>query len=86
MLCDRARQNIVLMLYGELEEKERLEVDRHLEGCRACHVALAEERRLQAILTGRPAPGPSAALLARCREDLSHWSYPRGPRRRQHRP
>ena len=71
MECSVASQKILLLLYGELDPAERLEIERHIEACQACGVVLAEERRLQAILNQRPSLDPPAELLRRCREDLS---------------
>ena len=65
MECSVASQKILLLLYGELDPAERLEIERHIEACQACGVVLAEERRLQAILNQRPSLDPPAELLQR---------------------
>jgi hypothetical protein len=70
MDCEAARRAILLHLYDEAAEAERLAAELHAAACASCRTVAAEERRLHALLAGRPAPGPSAALLERCRADL----------------
>ncbi len=70
MECDRNRERILLLLYGEIDPAAHSELQQHIEGCSACRVALAEEHRLLAVLAERPPAEPSPALLARCRTDL----------------
>jgi hypothetical protein len=76
MECRVANQSILLLLYGELDPVERLEVERHVEACHECSVALAEERRLRAILDQRPVLDPTAELLNQCRRDLAEAITP----------
>jgi hypothetical protein len=71
MDCERHREAILLLLYGEIEAAAHRDLERHLEACPGCRLALAGERRLVAILAERPAAEPSVDLLARCREDLA---------------
>ncbi len=77
MECRVASQSILLLLYGELGPAERLEIERHVEVCHDCGVALAEERRLRALLDQRPVLDPTVELLNRCRWDLSEALAPR---------
>ena len=71
MKCREARELILLLIYGELADAEKREVGRHVEECLPCGLALAEERRLQSILSQRAPAEPSEDLVARCRADLS---------------
>lgn len=69
MSCAAARDQLALLLYGELsfEEEERLEA--HLDGCLACREALRARKALhQALDNAELTPSPS--LLLECREDL----------------
>ena len=69
--CDRARRQILLLIYEELEAQERREVAAHLRRCAGCSEALAEERRLQALLAPSPPSASEEALLESCRRDLA---------------
>ncbi len=70
MSCEANRRQIVLMIYDELAEAERRELDRHVRGCDACADAVVEERRLSLLLECGAAVEPAADLLERCRSDL----------------
>jgi hypothetical protein len=70
MDCEAARRTILLHLYGEAPEEERLAAGLHAAACSSCRTAAAEERRLHALLALRGALEPSEALLDRCRADL----------------
>jgi len=70
MLCDKYREPIVLMIHGELEGAERLDLEAHLRDCPTCSAALEEERRLIRLLARAPDEGPSPELLRRCRDGL----------------
>ena len=67
--CQAIRQELPLLLYGELsfDEEERVEI--HLEQCAACRDALAAERELLAVVD-QVAVEPSPALLRQCRDNL----------------
>ncbi len=71
MDCEGARRLTLLLLYDELPESDRLSSQAHISSCAACRLAVAEERRLQAILAERPAADPADVLLERCRRDLA---------------
>ncbi|HZN04386.1 MAG TPA: zf-HC2 domain-containing protein, partial [Candidatus Polarisedimenticolia bacterium] len=71
MSCDTARRSILLMLYGEIDGRERFKMETHLSGCGACRDAQAEERRLFAMLQLESAAEPSDDLLDRCRDGLA---------------
>jgi len=70
MSCEANRRQIVLMIYDELAEAERRELDRHVRGCDACADAVVEQRRLSLILERGAAIEPPADLLELCRADL----------------
>ena len=82
MDCDQARRATLLLLYGELPDAERLRSQAHVEGCDACRLAVAEERRLHAILSEREGAEPSDDLLALCRADLQRALEAEPARRR----
>src|SRR6266571_2612770 len=65
MLCDKYREPIVLMIHGELEGAERLDLEAHLRDCPTCSAALEEERRLIRLLARAPDEGPSPDGLRR---------------------
>jgi hypothetical protein len=57
------RQMLPLMIYGDLSEQDRRDLDRHLQECPSCRKDLDETRRLHALLARVPAPEPSADVL-----------------------
>ena len=71
MSCEHARRSILLMLYGEIDGRERLKTETHLAGCGACRDALAGERRLFAMLQTGPAAEPTDDLIDICRDRLA---------------
>jgi hypothetical protein len=71
MTCDLARRQILLLIYDELDAQERRDVGAHLRGCASCSEALAEERRVQALLALSQPDAPPESLLQRCRRDLA---------------
>lgn len=71
MNCTMARQAALLLLYGEISDVERAAAQAHVDSCDACRLALAEERRLLAILSERQVAEPRDDLLERCRRDLA---------------
>src|SRR5438093_9642321 len=70
MSCEANRRQVVLMIYDELAEAERRELDQHVRGCDACADAVVEERRLSLLLERGAAAEPPVDLLERCRSDL----------------
>ncbi|MEE9292271.1 MAG: HEAT repeat domain-containing protein [Acidobacteriota bacterium] len=72
MDCKTARQNILMLHYGEIDPEVKAELERHFDSCRQCASEHAEERRLQAILAQRTLLEPTTELLSRCRQDLSN--------------
>ena len=71
MNCTTARQAALLLLYGEISDAERATAQAHIDACDPCRLALAEERRLLAILAERQGGEPRDDLLESCRRDLA---------------
>lgn len=46
MRCSKIRQNIVLDLYGELNETEKAEMEKHISGCQACAADYAYSKKV----------------------------------------
>lgn len=59
-----------LLVYDELEEKDRAEMQQHLDGCEACREELAQRKKLYSLFQSRPQSEPSDALLQQARTDL----------------
>lgn len=70
MTCDRFREQIPLLLYGELSFDEEEKLEQHLAACPACAAERQRCEKLSALLAEGEA-GVSAELLARCRHDLA---------------
>ena len=70
MSCETNRRQIVLMIYGELADAERRELEQHVRRCDACADSVVEERRLSLLLERGAAFEPPADLLERCRLGL----------------
>jgi hypothetical protein len=68
--CVSTREQLPLLLYGELSFDEEETVESHLDGCADCRVALERERELSAAFD-QVAVEPSQSLLRACREDLA---------------
>lgn len=50
MKCKKYKEKIVLLLYGELSEKEKAEVESHIKGCPECSRDLAYTRNVFKVL------------------------------------
>src|SRR5712664_1662378 len=70
MNCAAARDQLALLLYGELSFDEEERVESHLDVCAECRAALEREKAVHAAMDAVEVR-PSPALLHRCREDLS---------------
>ena len=70
MSCESIREQLPMLLYGELSFDEEESVESHLDGCSDCRAALAQERELSAAFD-QVAVEPSPALLRACRESLA---------------
>ncbi len=69
MRCEDRREAIVLLVYDELQDEARRELESHLSGCVPCAAALEEGRRVAELARGAE-EGPSEALLRRSRDEL----------------
>jgi hypothetical protein len=70
MNCGPVREQLPMLLYGELSFDEEEAVETHLEGCAECRAALERERVLSAAFDD-VAVEPSPALLRACRAGLA---------------
>ena len=64
------REWLNLLVYDELEETERAEMQKNLEECAGCREELEERRKLFQVLDRQSGPEPSDALLQQARMDL----------------
>ena len=73
--CADVAPLLVFYACGEVDPKEREEIDAHLAACSACASQLGEELTFQTAFSGASQPAdqldPSGALLAQCRSELS---------------
>ena len=70
MTCDRAREELPLMLFGDLSFDAEEALEKHLAECRECRSELGRHRAIHGLLL-EDAAEPSTPLLAECRRDLS---------------
>ncbi len=70
MTCQPVREQLPLLIYGELSFDEEEAVETHLETCADCRAAFEQERELMAAFD-QVAVEPSPALLRACREGLA---------------
>ena len=70
MSCESIREQLPMLLYGELSFDEEESVESHLDGCSDCRAALAQERELS-VAFDQVSVEPSPALLRACRESLA---------------
>lgn len=69
MICDEARKQLPLFLYGELSFQEEEDLEAHLEGCRACGLELERERSCQRAFDAAEMPLP-LGMAAQSRREL----------------
>jgi Putative zinc-finger/HEAT repeats len=67
--CEKVREQLSLLLYGELSFDEEGAVDTHLESCAECRTALERERELHAAFD-RAEIEPPASVLWESRQNL----------------
>ncbi len=67
--CESVRDQLAMLLYGELSFDEEGEIETHLEGCPECCVALDREKKLHAAFDQAEIE-PPATLLRQCRDEL----------------
>lgn len=70
MKCETAQEQIVLMIYGELEDGLQIGLERHIGGCQACQGALADLQAMDLHLQRLPVVEPSPNFLAQSRVKL----------------
>ena len=75
MNCEQVKDNLLLYLYNELEERGHQALQEHLESCASCTRVVEQERRLLSRLDQRRSADPSDAMLAECRHDLMRSVY-----------
>ena len=82
MNCDYVKDNAVLLVYGELPDDTRFEMERHVERCAACAAEVGAIRHFQETMSAAPLPEPSPNLLAssrmRLQEALEHVEHRKG--------
>jgi hypothetical protein len=67
--CEKVREQLSMLLYGELSFDEEGAVDTHLEGCTECRAALEREREIHAAFD-RAEIEPPASVLWESRQNL----------------
>ncbi len=67
--CDAARDQLALLLYGELSFDEEERIDQHLDSCIECRAALDRQRAVHAAIDDLEV-SPAPALLTSCRDAL----------------
>ena len=70
MKCEQARENIVLLTYGELPDEQTAALERHLEECEGCRGELTQLLAMHEALAERPVLEPTPNLLAQSRMRL----------------
>jgi len=68
--CTEVREQLSMLLYGELSFDEEGKVEEHLETCADCRAALEREQQLHAAFD-RVEIQPSPSLLRECRTTLA---------------
>ncbi len=73
--CEDIAPLLVFYACGEVDAREREEIDAHLAACPVCAQQLSEELTFQTAFSGASQPAdqldPSGALLAQCRSELA---------------
>jgi anti-sigma factor RsiW len=69
MTCTAVREQLGMLLYGELSFDEEERVETHLDACTACRTALQREKAVQNAFHAVEIE-PSASLLRECRQEL----------------
>jgi hypothetical protein len=70
MKCEVAQQNVALLVYGELPDDARHQLENHIAGCEACVHELEGVQALQRAMAMLPVEEPSPNLLTRARMQL----------------
>lgn len=72
--CEEALRRLLAYLDHELEAREQLEVDHHLEQCRSCYSRAEFERRLKGHLTELGQAAVPPAVEARIRSLIGQFT------------
>jgi hypothetical protein len=67
MNCEYVKQNAVLLVYDELADDAKFEMEQHLERCRDCATEVKALRGLQSVMAAAPQLEPTPNLLAASR-------------------
>ena len=67
--CEKVREQLSMLLYGELSFDQEEAVDAHLEGCAECRLALDREHELHAAFD-KAEVEPPASVLWESRQNL----------------
>jgi hypothetical protein len=59
--CDRAREELPALLYGELDAESAAELEKHLASCPDCRAELQAHEQTKALLNRWPEPMPPTA-------------------------
>ncbi len=70
MKCEWVRENITLLVYGELADDARHELEQHVERCADCAAELKAEQKFHELLTQDRSAEPTPNLLAASRMRL----------------
>ncbi len=70
MNCDVAQEQIVMLMYGELDDELAIGLEEHLDGCDACQSELSAIREMDEDLALLPVLDVSPNLLAQSRMRL----------------
>jgi len=72
MACPQWSEQISAWLDGALSEREREELEAHLEICEACRHAAIQFRNLKRQLKAMPVPPPSDGMWSRILRQIRH--------------
>jgi anti-sigma factor RsiW len=82
MSCEKMESRILGYVDGRLKESERLDVEKHLAACAACHLRVTEFRAVSVLLGELPVIEPSPAFDARVHalvaaepQKVSWWAW-----------
>lgn len=70
MKCDWVKDNLIFLIYNEVEDDARFEMEQHLARCPECTAELKAARKFHATLSQDTVSEPSPSLLAASRMRL----------------
>jgi hypothetical protein len=85
MNCEYVKQNAVLLVYDELADDNKFEIEQHLERCHDCAAEVKALRGLQDVMASSPQLEPTPNLLAASRIRLQEALETTEQRRGWHR-